>query len=156
MAYRVAIGRVHVWGDSFDGATNQYNCKQARGGCRPAYVFSIAGQVAFRSSLNHLKKCNRMCCRSLRKKVFSGMKDKLHWLMDEHILLGCVQVQPVIYGASRVVLRRSVFGSLAHHLAHCPKESCAQLRRSVLLTIREQVGPQNMPPHKRKVTNVSN
>ena len=153
MAYGVAIGRVYVWGDGVDGANNLCDCKQARGGCRPAYVFSVAGQVAFRLSLTHLKKCEKMCCRSLRKKVFSGMKDKLQWMMGEGKLLGCIQVQPMIYGAKRVVLVRRDFVSLAHHLAHCPKESCAQLRRAVLLTIREQIGPRNMPPRKHTVKN---
>jgi hypothetical protein len=64
--------------------------------------------------------------------------------MREGSLLGCIQIQPVLYGVSRVILRRKDFSILAHHLANCPKESCAQLRRALLLTIREQVRSQNI------------
>lgn len=146
MVYHLSVSRVHVWGDaSPSNVKSVCDCRQARGGCRPAFVFSVPGQVAFRRSLRHLKKCNKKCCQSLRKNVFVGMHDKLSWLMNEDRLLGCVQIQPVLYGVSRVTLKRKDFSVLAHHLANCPQESCAQLRRALMLTVRQQVGPQNIP-----------
>lgn len=144
MVYRLTINPVHVWGDGSSNVKNKYDCKQARGGCRPAFVFSAAGQVGFRNSLSHLKKCNKKCCQNLRKNVFVGINNKLGWLMTEKRLLGCIQIQPVLYGVSKVTLKRKDFSILAHHLANCHQESCAQLRRALMLTVRQQVGPQNM------------
>jgi len=145
MTYHLAISRVHVWGDGIVRPKNMCDCKEARGGCRPAFVFSALGQIGWRQSLNHLKKCNKRCCQSLRKEVWEGMHEKLSWLMEEDKLLGCVQIQPLLYGAKRVTCQRRDFSLLAHHLAHCPKDSCAQLRRALLLTVRDQIGPLNMP-----------
>jgi|GEM_PF-6140193 hypothetical protein len=146
MVYRLAISEVNVWGDSSSSINTDdiNNCKQAKGGCRPAFVFSVPGQIAFRHSLSHLKECNKKCCQSLRKEVFVGMHAKLGWLMAEGRLLGCIQIQPVLYGASKVTLKKKDFSVVAHHLANCHQESCAQLRRSLMLTVRNQVGPQNI------------
>ena len=144
MVYKLAINKVHVWGDSSSNIQIGLDCKQARGGCRPAFVFSVPGQVGFRKSLNHLNKCNKKCCQSLRKNVFVGINAKLSWLMNERRLLGCVQIQPVLYGSKKVILKRKDFSVLAHHLANCHQESCGQLRRALMLTVRQQVGPQNI------------
>jgi hypothetical protein len=143
MAYHLGIGRVHVW--SFDGfrVKSRCNCKQAKGGCRPAFVFSIPGQVGFRTSLNHLKACKKRSCSKLRRKVITSIKTKLDWLWEEGKLLGCVQIQPLLYGSSSVILKKRDFEFVAHHLANCPQESCAQLRRALLLKIRDQVGVRN-------------
>lgn len=59
--------------------------------------------------------------------------------MAEEALLGCVRVQPALYGRRRVVLQPRDFPALAYHLAHCPRESCAQLRRALLLTVRQEL-----------------
>ena len=116
---------------------HECSCQEARHGCTPAFVFSIPGQVGFRTSLHHLISCRKLNCRQLRARVITGMEHKLSWLMHERQLLGCVRVQPTLYGAKRVVMRRRDFPALAHHLSSCPRESCAQLRRSLLLSVRE-------------------
>lgn len=139
MGYHLAIGSVHVWSFDGSGVKNKCNCKQAKGGCRPAFVFSIPGQVKFRTALNHLKTCHKRQCQRLRKEVFNGIKIKLDWLWEEGKLLGCVRIQPLLYGSSRIILKRKDFAFVAHHLANCPQESCAQLRRALLLKVRDRV-----------------
>lgn len=116
-------------------------CKKAQHACMPPFVFSVSGQVEFRAALHHLITCRRRDCQQLRRKVLAGMTKKLRWLFGETVLLGCVHIQPYLFGASKITLDRHNFAAAAQHLAHCPKESCAQLRRAMLLTIREQVSP---------------
>lgn len=116
-------------------------CIQARRACMPPFVFSIIGQVEFRNALHHLARCSKRDCRRLRRQVLAGMLKKLHWLLGQATWLGCIHVQPYIFGARKITLNQRNFSATAQHLAHCPKESCAQLRRAMLLTIREQVSP---------------
>lgn len=109
----------------------------------PSFVFSISGQVGFRSSLDHVVQCKKRDCASLRKKVKDGMYAKLKWLFDEEALLGCLQIQPFLYRSNTVVNLRTQrnFITVANHLAHCPSDACARLRRSLLLTVRDNVSP---------------
>jgi len=67
------------------------------------------------------------------------MTDKLEWLLTQERLLGCIHVQPALYGSKHVAMQRKDFPVIAQHLARCPKESCAQLRRALLLTVRENI-----------------
>jgi hypothetical protein len=117
------------------------NCEEARHGCTPAFVFSIQGQVHFRSALKHLTGCHKQSCRKLRGRVMEGMRLKLVWLLEQEILLGCIHIQPLLYGSRRITLRHQEFPIIARHLAQCPKESCAQLRRALLLKVRDTVRP---------------
>jgi len=121
--------------------TDTCACADARALCAPSFVFSIEGQVGFRSALRHLATCQKRDCRNLRSRVITSMNSKLSWLIHEECLLGCVHIQPALYGTRRVVMKRTDFPSIAAHLAKCPKESCAQLRRSVLLRIRDELRP---------------
>ena len=73
----------------------------------------------------------------MRSRVIKSSRTKLGWLIKEKSLLGCVHVQPFLYGRRRVLLEPKNFEEIAQHLAECPKESCAQLRRSLLLRIRD-------------------
>lgn len=116
-------------------------CHRARNLCTPSFVFSVEGQVGFRSALDHLAECNRQDCQALRGKVISSMKDKLTWLMREECLLGCVQVQTLIYGVRKPALKKSAFSQIAKHLSSCPHDSCAQLRRALMLNIRDNLRP---------------
>lgn len=116
-------------------------CAEARALCAPSFVFSIEGQIGFRSALRHLATCQKRDCRGLRARVITSMNGKLGWLMNEECLLGCVHIQPALYGTKRVVMKRTDFPAIAGHLAKCPKESCAQLRRSILLRIRDELRP---------------
>ncbi len=71
------------------------------------------------------------------------MYKKLQWLFKEQVLLGCVHVQPFLYKAHRVVNLKDQqnFKGAAEHLAHCPHEGCARLRRALLLSVRDNVSP---------------
>jgi hypothetical protein len=71
------------------------------------------------------------------------MHTKLRWLFDEGALLGCVHVQPFLYRSQRTVNLKKPqnFAGVAYHLAHCPQEGCARLRRAVLLSVRDYVSP---------------
>lgn len=117
------------------------DCDDARVMCAPSFVFSIEGQVGFRSALRHLANCQKRDCRILRARVIASMRGKLGWLMHEECLLGCVHIQPALYGTKQVLMKPTEFPSIATHLSKCPKESCAQLRRSVLLRIRDELRP---------------
>ncbi|MEX1997930.1 MAG: hypothetical protein WEA04_04655 [Candidatus Andersenbacteria bacterium] len=101
----------------------------------------MMGQIGFRHSLNHLASCQKRPCRRLKTLVMGGMLAKLQWLLHEECLLGCVLIQPYLYGTRRIILRRDHFPFVAQHLATCPKESCAQLRRALLLSVRDEVRP---------------
>ena len=141
MSYTLTIGSLHVLtGDPFQ-VDEEYDCHGAREACMPSFVFSVEGQVGFRAALEHLATCNKQDCRTLRARVLDAMKIKLDWLLKEQSLLGCIHVQPALYGSRRIILRRSEFPILARHLARCPKESCAQLRRAVMLNIRDELRP---------------
>jgi len=142
MSYTLTVGYLHLSpSESADTAVAEYDCEQTRHACSPTYVFSVMGQVGFRQALNHLAQCQKQDCRTLRRKVFEGMAGKLKWLWAEAALLGCVQIQPYLYGSRRILLKREQFPYIAHHLSSCPRESCAQLRRALLLSIREKVRP---------------
>lgn len=139
MALAVTLGRLHVLSGGPVLDKEECSCQDARRGCAPSFVFSVTGQLNFREALHHLTDCRSMSCRSLKAHVYRSMLGKLRWLMKEEFLLGCVHVQPTLYGSSRVRLERKDFSILAQHLYRCPKESCAQLRRSLLLTIRDDM-----------------
>jgi hypothetical protein len=106
-------------------------------------VFSIKGQVGFRTSLDHLLSCRKRDCAILRKKVKDSMHSKLRWLFEEQVLLGCIHAQPFLYKSRSVVNLKEQrnFNAVAHHLAHCPQESCSRLRRALLLSVRDNVSP---------------
>ncbi len=142
MSYSIAIGPLQlVTENTFE--VRPFSCQQAYKGCMPSFVFSIAGQVGFRSALDHLLICNTRHCATLRRKVKEGMQHKLGWLFDEEALLGCVHIQPFLYQETRAsnMLEQRNFKVAANHLARCPNEACARLRRSLLLSIRDNVSP---------------
>lgn len=141
MSYAITVGYLHFLPQELVGTQENYSCDQVRHACQPAYVFSVIGQVGFRYALDHLASCQKQSCRILRPKVLAGMVGKLHWLWKEEALLGCVQIQPYLYGSRKILLTRQQFPFVAHHLSSCPKESCAQLRRALLLSVRDKVRP---------------
>lgn len=122
-------------------ATEVCDCVQARRACMPTFVFSVEGQVAFREALAHVVTCRKKDCVKLRQLVLKGMRAKLETLFTETVMLGCVHVQPHVYGARRVRLSKDNLSAVCQHLAHCPREACAQLRRSLMLSVRDQVSP---------------
>lgn len=142
MPYSIAIGSIQVIPEAAK-SERAITCNEARKGCTPSFVFSINGQVGFRHALEHMTTCKKRECASLRKKVRESMHKKLQWLFQEEALLGCVQLQPFLYREKRSVnmKEKSNFSVVANHLAHCPQEGCARLRRSFLLTIRDRVSP---------------
>lgn len=141
MSYSFVIGAPEVFVGHQDLHDDDCDCNEARRACMPTFVFSVPGQVRFRRALFHLTDCRRQVCRSLRAQVVAGMQHKLHWLFQETAMLGCVHVQPYLYGSERIVFDRKRFSAAANHLAYCPKESCAQLRRALLLSVRDRVSP---------------
>jgi hypothetical protein len=124
------------------GHRDRCSCKDAQQACRPPYVFSISGQVGFRQALAHLISCRSRSCQKLRRAVRDGMSQKLTWLMEQNAWLGCATVQTFLYAQQQVRVTTSAFSETARHLSRCPHESCAQLRRSLLLTVRSLVGEQ--------------
>lgn len=142
MSYSIAIGPLQIIHDTA-APPRSCSCSEAHKKCMPSFVYSVSGQVGFRSALGHLVECNKKECISLRKDVKQGMHAKLDWLFHESVLLGCVQVQPFLYKAKKAVdLRQQKhFNTVASHLAQCPQEACARLRRSLLLAVRDQVSP---------------
>lgn len=116
-----------------------YTCEDAVRGCRPQYVFSVPGQVGFRLVLNHVRVCNTGSCRQLKKQIYVAVEHKLSLLIMDAKLLGCGEAQDLIYNTKKLCLRRKEFPSIAKHLSLCTEERCAQLRRAVLLTIRDQM-----------------
>ncbi len=139
MSLALTIGRLHVVAAGPIQVEEDCSCEEAQKACTPAFVFSVPGQVRFRTALHHLTTCRKRDCRSLRARVFSGMEEKLKWLFRQNCLLGCVHVQPLLYGQRKVLLQRRDFPQAARHLACCPKDSCAQLRRALMLNVRERV-----------------
>lgn len=121
------------------------DCAEARRGCMPTFVFSVEGQVSFRSALAHLVTCRKSDCSKLRRLVITGMREKLETLFSEEALIGCVHVQPHVYGARRVRLTKNNFSAVCQHLANCPREACARLRRSLMLSVRDMVSPNAQP-----------
>ena len=116
-------------------------CQEAEKGCRPAYVFSINGQVRFRHALDHLLRCQDRRCSALRRKVIRGMGYKLRWLRTEGSVVGCSSVQAELEAASSLTKLTNRFPQLGRHLVHCPHEACAQLRRALLLSVRQILQP---------------
>ncbi len=145
MSYAITVGHLHFLPLDVTTVQTDCSCEDARHGCSPTYVFSIVGQISFRTALNHLAMCQKKECRSLRVRVMKGIRAKLDWLFNEESLLGCVLVQPYLFGAKRPIMKREHFPWVANHLASCPKETCAQLRRALLLTVREHVRPPVLP-----------
>ena len=141
MSYTLTLGSLHVLTEEAESVQKECSCDEARLGCTPSFVFSVAGQVGFRTALHHLSTCQKMTCKSLRASVFTVTQKKLRWLMKEESMLGCIHVQPALYGAKKVLIDKKGFPIIAEHLSRCPKESCAQLRRSVLLDIRDALRP---------------
>jgi len=141
MSLALTLSHLHVLAGSPVRVRVECSCDEARQGCTPAFVFSVPGQVRFRTSLHHLIQCRKLSCRNLRARVFSGMALKLRWLLAQECLLGCVHIQPSLYGKEHIIMQRKDFPLIARHLAFCPKESCAQLRRALLLKVRDEVRP---------------
>ena len=141
MGYTLTLDPFLSLADAPTSPTDACTCSDARALCAPSFVFSIEGQIGFRAALRHLASCQKRECRALRSRVITSMSHKLGWLIHEECLLGCVHIQPALYGRKRMVMKRTDFPSIAAHLAKCPKESCAQLRRSVLLRIRDELRP---------------
>ena len=139
MAYSLVIGHWRIMEGSLLYVPEHCSCEKAKHACTPSYVFSVPSQIQFRAALQHFTTCNERSCRGVRNRVIASMRHKLAWLLSEDSLLGCVHIQPFLYGATRTTLDRTTFAPAAHHLARCPKESCAQLRRSLLLTIRNEL-----------------
>lgn len=139
MSYALTLGGIHVLNSGPVSVRRFCSCDEARRGCVPAFVFSVPGQVRFRTALYHLIVCQRQACRRLRARVVDSMTNKLGWLLAEESLLGCVHIQPLLYGEERIVMQRRDFPAVARHLAYCPRESCAQLRRALLLKVRDSV-----------------
>lgn len=139
MSYALTIGSLHILTDGAGHTTEECECDVARDLCAPSFVFSVEGQVGFRTALEHLAGCRARGCSALKTELFNSMKTKLDWLFREDCLLGCVHVQPLLYGSRKASMQKKDFSAIAHHLARCPKESCAQLRRSILLTIRDNL-----------------
>lgn len=146
MSYALTIGSVHVLTDMAEKTEVQCDCHGARDFCMPSFVFSVEGQIGFRTALQHLAMCRARDCHKLKNDVFASMKSKVIWLLKEECLLGCVHVQPMLYGAKKTHIQRKDLNSITHHLGRCPKESCAQLRRALLLTIRDDLRPKLPPP----------
>ncbi|MBI4022221.1 MAG: hypothetical protein HY372_02595 [Candidatus Andersenbacteria bacterium] len=139
MSYALTLGEVYVVNNGPISVRRFCSCDEARRGCTPAFVFSVPGQVRFRTALHHLIVCQRQRCRRLRARVIDSMTMKLGWLLTEESLLGCVHIQPLLYGQERIIMQRRDFPTVAKHLARCPRESCAQLRRALLLKVRDTV-----------------
>ena len=141
MSYTIAIESVSVVGQQ--STSDQFSCSEAHKSCMPAFVFSVAGQVGFRHALEHLVDCRKKECQSLRKKVRESMYAKIKWLFAENALLGCMECQSFLYGQKHAmnISDNKNFSVVAHHLSKCSHDSCARLRRSVLLTIRDSVSP---------------
>jgi len=139
MPYRVTIGPFELLPAVAKPSTPTCTCREAKKGCRPMYVFSVSGQVRFRTTLHHLLTCPNSGCQKLFRHVVRGAQKKLKWLEQQEAELGCAHAQRIMDDIPR----------LAHHLASCPLETCSQLRRALLLTIRETV-PQNQLPKRQK------
>lgn len=145
MSTSVAFSRFITIPDAAVDKISEVTCHDVQKACMPSFVFSVSGQTKFRAALDHLLTCQKRECSILRRKVKDGMRDKLQWLFQEDVLLGCVHVQPFLYGSSHVrdVRQQRHFMPVAEHLAMCPHESCARLRRSLLLKVRDFVSPAN-------------
>ena len=139
MAIAITIGSSHILAARPRHMADDCTCETAKKRCMPPYVFSISGQVRFRSALEHASGCESRHCARLKKKILRGMRKKLAWLVSEEMILGCKAVRPLLYATNKVKLTIDDFDLAARHLSRCPDESCAQLRRAVLLTVRDTV-----------------
>jgi len=140
MSYVLNVGAIQAYPLEAETEKVTYTCHDARQACRPTFVFSISGQVNFRSALHHLNHCHTSSCQHLRQAVIQGFTDKVRWLIEENSYLGCSTIQELLYTSKKTKLTPQVFGELATHLSRCPKEPCAQLRRAVLLKVRSVLG----------------
>lgn len=145
MASVFGLGYLTAQSEVFLEHHEECDCAEARRACMPTFVFSVEGQVAFRTALDHIVHCRKTECLKLRRLVLQGMRTKLDRLFRESALLGCVHVQPSVYGARRIRLTKDNFTTVCQHLANCPREACAKLRRSLLLSIRDMVSPNAQP-----------
>lgn len=145
MNYSLLIGHWRIIEDSLLYVPERCTCEAAKHACAPSFVFSVPSQIQFRSALHHLTTCNKKTCQRLRARIIKGMQHKLSWLLAEDSVLGCIHVQPFLYGATKTTLNRNNFSVVAYHLSRCPKESCAQLRRSLLLSVRNELNASQEP-----------
>ncbi|MDZ4346130.1 MAG: hypothetical protein U1E51_27270, partial [Candidatus Binatia bacterium] len=83
MSYVLTVGSLHFLPGEALRVQEECSCEEARQGCLPSFVFSLEGQIRFRTALRHLAVCEKSQCRKLRRYVLGGMRDKLSWLMDE-------------------------------------------------------------------------
>lgn len=143
MPYSITVGVAQIVPPEAFYRPFECTCAEAQHACMPSFVFSVPGQINFRRALVHLLTCPKRACASLRKKVRAGMSKKLHWLFQQEALLGCITVQPFLYRTNSVLNLddKKNFTFVTKHLAHCPHESCARLRRALLLTVRSTVSP---------------
>lgn len=141
----IGLGYLTASQEILQSTHKECDCAGARRGCMPTFVFSVEGQVMFRSALAHITTCRKSDCIELRRLVLQGMRTKLQTLFMESALLGCVHVQPHIYGARRMRLTKDNFSAVCHHLSACPREACAKLRRSLMLSVRDAVSPNAQP-----------
>lgn len=141
----IGLGYIAVGSKVAQQSQDTCDCSEARRGCMPTFVFSVEGQVTFRLALDHIVHCRKAECVQLRRLVLKGMRTKLQNLFSDTVLIGCVHVQPHLYGARRMRLSKDNFSAVCQHLAHCPQEACARLRRSLLLAVRDVVSPNAQP-----------
>lgn len=143
MSYSLAIKTLQILPEIISADFKELTCDEAYKGCMPSFVFSVTGQVAFRGALEHLVLCNKRQCLNLRSKVKKGILAKLIWLFRQEVLLGCLEIQPFLYRAHKPVdiQQQKNFLPIGSHLARCPHEPCARLRRAILLTVRDTVSP---------------
>jgi len=141
----IGLGYADIQSQVAQQSQNECDCTDARRGCMPTFVFSVEGQVSFRSALDHLVHCRKTECVKLRRLVLKGMRNKLQNLFTDTVFIGCIHVQPHIYGARRMRLSKDNFSAVCQHLANCPQEACARLRRSLLLAVRDVVSPNAQP-----------
>ncbi len=115
------------------------SCEGIKKGLAPSFVFSEEGETGFQNALYHLSLCRKSNCLKFRKIVFSGIKNKLDWLVKENVLLGCHFIRPYLYEGKRSLMLKKDICVVFRHLSSCDTESCGKLRRSVLLTIRDEI-----------------
>jgi hypothetical protein len=136
MGLVLALGTVNILAPGAMKTREVCSCEQSERWLTPAFVFSVPGQIRFKQALYHLLTCEHKKCHGIKYQAYKSIRQKLAWLMEEEAYLGCLHIQPLLYGAQRVVLRKKEYDGAARHLVNCPKDRCAQLRRALLLSIR--------------------
>jgi hypothetical protein len=123
----------------FAKVNQECSCEEVKRGLAPSFVFSEEGEIGFQSSLCHLAVCQKKSCLAFKQVVFAGIKTKLDWLMEDRVLLGCHFIRPYLYRGEKIVILKKNLDSILKHLGSCDTESCAKLRRAVLLRIRDEI-----------------